>query len=275
MKPGFETFAKLGVPHPCCVPSQQRALHLQESRRASAERQRATGGSREGMIHIPGGRFLMGTEAVSFPADGEGPVREVSVDGFLIDAEPVRNWQFQEFVAATSFRTEAERFGWSFVFRGHIPPERYTDLVDQSVPSLGWWCKVNGADWRHPEGPDSHRSPRAKCWIPVVHVSWNDALSWCAWARKRLPTEAGEWEYRGPRRPGAGNFYPWGDEFRHRMAGISAISGRENFRPRHGRGRVHGARSSPRRSRPMDTASTRSRATRGSGAPIGSMRPGM
>jgi formylglycine-generating enzyme required for sulfatase activity len=160
------------------------------------------------MIHIPGGRFLMGTEEVSFPADGEGPVREVSVDGFLMDAEPVRNWQFLEFVAATSYRTEAERFGWSFVFRGHIPPERFTELVDQSVPGLSWWCKVNGADWRHPEGPDS--SIVAREGYPAVHVSWNDALAYCAWARKRLPTEA-EWECAA--RGGLEQkLYPWGDE---------------------------------------------------------------
>jgi formylglycine-generating enzyme required for sulfatase activity len=186
----------------------QRARQLQECRRASAERQRVTGGSREGMVRIPGGSFLMGTEQASFPADGEGPVREIAVDEFFMDTEPVRNWQFQEFVSATSYRTEAETFGWSFVFQGHIPPERFGELVDQTVRGISWWCKVNRADWRHPEGPDS--SIRARDDYPVVHVSWNDAAAWCAWARKRLPTEA-EWEYAA--RGGLEQkLYPWGDE---------------------------------------------------------------
>ena len=142
MKPEFQLFADAGLPHPCCVPSRQRAAKLEESRRDSASRERVASGSAEGMVRLDGGVFLMGTDTEEgFPADGEGPVREVTLDPFLIDAGPVTNHQFREFVNATGYATEAERFGWSFVFRGHIPPE----LIDRHVPDLNWWCKVNGA----------------------------------------------------------------------------------------------------------------------------------
>ncbi len=209
MKKEFELFAGAGVPHPCCVPSAARAAQLSQSRVASAERIRSTRGSVTGMNKLDGGRFLMGTDyAEGFPRDGEGPVREVTIDPFYIDVSPVSNAQFREFVMATEYRTEAERFGWSFVFKGHIPPERYKQLVDATVPGVGWWCKVNGSDWRRPEGPDSSIEARAD--HPVVHVSWNDAAEYCKWAGKRLPAEA-EWEHAA--RGGLEQkLYPWGDE---------------------------------------------------------------
>ena len=108
-------------PSPCCVPSQARARQLDASRQASAKRKRATAGSLEGMIHLESSRFLMGTDyAQGFPDDGEGPVRAVQLDAFYIDRYPVTNTQFAEFVRATGYRSEAERFGWAFVFSGHL-----------------------------------------------------------------------------------------------------------------------------------------------------------
>ena len=209
MKEEFRLFAEAGVPHPCCVPSKARAAQLGHSRSASAARVRATAGSIDGMNKLDGGRFLMGTDYMKgFPQDGEGPVREVTIDPFYIDVTPVTNAQFREFADATGFRTEAERYGWSFVFKGHIPPERYEELVDATVVGVGWWCKVRNAEWQHPEGPDSSIAARDD--YPVVHVSWNDAVEYCRWAGKRLPTEA-EWEYAA--RGGLEQrLYPWGDQ---------------------------------------------------------------
>src|SRR6185312_7013088 len=107
----------------CCVPSRARAEQLALSRAASCARIRATAGSLDGMVKLNGGKFLMGTDySEGFPNDGEGPVREVTVDPFHIDVSPVTNAQFRQFTDATGYQTEAERYGWSFVFRGHIPP---------------------------------------------------------------------------------------------------------------------------------------------------------
>ena len=108
-------------PHPCCVPSVERAERLAESRHYSARRRRAAKGSTEGMLNLDGGRFLMGTEYENgFPADGEGPVREVFLDPFYIDPHPVTAEQFQAFIKATGYVTEAERFEWSFVFHAQV-----------------------------------------------------------------------------------------------------------------------------------------------------------
>ena len=195
--------------NPCCAPTRERARLLEHSRASSAQRVRATAGSADGMVKLPGGPFLMGTEiAEGFPADGEGPIREILLDPFHIDALPVTNRDFAEFVGATSYRTDSDRLGWSFVFQGHIPEARYQATVEDTVAAVPWWCKVAGAAWNHPEGPDSGIQSRPD--HPVVHVSWNDAAAYAQWAGKRLPTEA-EWEYAA--RGGLEQkLYPWGDE---------------------------------------------------------------
>src|SRR6266545_2637684 len=174
MKRSFQLFADAGVPHPCCVPSRQRAAQLADSRAASAARIRAAGGPVTDMARLDGGPFLMGTDSdEGFAQDGEGPIRQVTLDPFYIDIDPVTNARFAEFAGATGYLTEAERFGWSFVFQGHIPPDFPGTGVDRNASGIRWWYKVAGADWRHPEGPDSGLIGRDN--IPVVHVSWNDA----------------------------------------------------------------------------------------------------
>ncbi len=177
-----------------------------------------------GMVWIPGGEFSMGAaeppamDDVGMQATTDSrPIHRVYVDAFWMDATEVTNARFAEFIHATGYVTVAERVPRAEDFPG-VPQEK---LVAGSavfaapagpVPldnPLRWWQYVAGSSWRHPLGPASDLQSRQN--HPAVHVAYEDAEAYAAWAGKRLPTEA-EWEFAA--RGGlAGKLYPWGDEF--------------------------------------------------------------
>lgn len=178
-----------------------------------------------GMVWIPGGAFVMGSpdsDKLSYAV--EKPAHPVKVDGFWMDETEVTNAQFAEFVGATGYVTLAEkRIDWEEL-KKQVPPGtpkppeeslRAGSMVftppDHPVPLnniRAWWSWVHGADWRHPEGPDSNIEDREN--HPVVHVCWEDAAAYAQWAGKRLPSEA-EWEFAARGGLESATF-TWGDE---------------------------------------------------------------
>ena len=159
----------------------------------------------DGMVFLDSGEFLMGSDDdEGFKSDGEGPVRKVKVSEFYIDIHAVTNIEFKAFVDDTGYKTDAEKFGWSFVFYQFVPKELDTMKVIQTP----WWLGVKDAYWYQPEGGGSSIEDRLS--HPVIHVTWNDVIAYCKWAGKRLPTEV-EWEYAA--RGGlVQKRFPWGNE---------------------------------------------------------------
>jgi sulfatase modifying factor 1 len=176
-----------------------------------------------GMVWINGGSYLMGGDDKQAQAD-EYPKHRVSVKGFYIDATEVTNAQFKKFIDATHYKTTAERTPDWEVIKKQLPPN--TPKPDPSLlvkaslvfkPSANkvdlndysqWWEWTKNTDWKHPHGPKSDIKNKDN--YPVVHISFEDALAYCKWAGKRLPTEA-EWEWAA--RGGLENkIYPWGNE---------------------------------------------------------------
>lgn len=193
----------------CCTPGVKRCEC--EEGQLGKPFERVYAGSTDNMVCIPGGTFLMGTDdQIGYPDDGEGPVREVTVDPFFMDQYAVRVADFAKFIEATGYKTDAEKFGFSYVFHALLPDstKRTLDLLGRTVMGLEWWYNVEGAAWAHPFGPESNFQGLEN--HPVTHVSYRDALAYCEWAGKRLPTEA-EVEYAA--RGGlVQKRYVWGDE---------------------------------------------------------------
>ncbi|XP_044751607.1 formylglycine-generating enzyme [Coccinella septempunctata] len=166
----------------------------------------------EEMVLIQGGIFEMGTNKPVFPADFEGPARNRTVAPFYLDIYEVSNKNFLDFVIDTGYITEAEKFGDSFIFEMFLSDEERSKLEPFRAVHAPWWIKMKEVTWSKPQGPNSSIEEKLK--HPVVHVSWNDAVQYCKYKNKRLPTEA-EWEMacRGGLKQ---KLYPWGNKLNPR-----------------------------------------------------------
>jgi formylglycine-generating enzyme len=176
----------------------------------------APGSAPDGMVWIPGGVFWRGNDNESH-RDAR-PWHLVEVDGFWMDVTVVTNEQFAKFAKATNYVTVAERTPKAADYPGAPPEKLVAGSVVFSPPEKAvpldnhhrWWNYLKGANWRHPDGPNSDLAGREK--HPVLHIAYDDALAYCQWAGKRLPTEA---EFEFAARGGLDrNKYAWGNDFR-------------------------------------------------------------
>lgn len=182
----------------------------------------STASNHEGMVWIPAGEFMMGGDNDQARSD-EFPKHRVKLNGFYMDETEVTNDQFGKFVNATHYITTAEKdVDWNEL-KKQLPPNtpkpdsqmlKAASLVFVPTPEpvnlndySQWWQWKQGTNWRHPQGPESNIIGKEK--YPVIQISWDDAIAYCKWAGKRLPTEA-EWEYavRGGQK---NTIYSWGN----------------------------------------------------------------
>lgn len=179
-----------------------------------------------GMVWVKGKTFVQGAkpnDPMAMPR--EKPGHRVSVDGFFIDVTEVTNAQFGAFVEATGYVTVAERpIDWESM-KKELPPgtpkppdsllvpgslifNKNLDTVASMDQYSQWWTWKTGANWKHPEGPDSNLENKDQ--FPVVHITREDALAYCKWANRRLPTEA-EWE-SAAQGTNEKNIFTWGND---------------------------------------------------------------
>lgn len=184
----------------CCAPKR-------EARASGPDRAPAPIGKKGqpfNPIQVAGGASFVGTNRPEIAIDGEGPERSVVLNDFALEAQAVTVSRFAEFVAATGHVTEAEKFGWSAVFAGLLKNGPASSPTAEGTP---WWSRIDGANWRQPEGAGSSVDGRQD--HPVTQISWHDAKAFAEWVGGRLPSEV-EWEHAargGSRR----RKFPWGE----------------------------------------------------------------